>query len=88
METDIRYIWIDEERRYAYIPTIIDVFIRVFLYSKRSWHMKQKDVQEGWKQVIKKHLEPTKSMVGNFILKSVATMVDSFLLKNSNLFGR
>jgi hypothetical protein len=60
METDIRYIWIDEERRYAYIPTIIDVFIRVFLYSKRSWHMKQKDVQEGWKQVIKKHLEPTK----------------------------
>lgn len=60
METDIKYVWIDGERRYAYILTIIDVFTRVVLYWDIDWHMKQKDVQQGWKEVIEKHLEPAK----------------------------
>ena len=60
METDIKYVWIDGERRYAYILTIIDVFTRAVLYWEIGWHIKQKDVQKGWEQVIEKHLEPAK----------------------------
>jgi putative transposase len=60
MEIDIKYVWIDGERGYAYILTIIDVFTRVILYWEIDWHIKQKEVQQGWQKVIEEHLEPAK----------------------------
>ena len=58
LEIDIKYAWIDKMNRHAYILTIIDVFTRVVLYWNGAWHIKQKDVENGWKQVIEEHLEP------------------------------
>lgn len=57
MEIDIKYAWVDGLSKHAYILTIINVFTREALYWKAGWHIKQKEVQQGWQSVIEKHLE-------------------------------
>lgn len=58
METDIKQVWLETERRYAYILTIIDVFSRVVLYWTVGLQMRQQQVQYAWQQVIENFLQP------------------------------
>jgi len=58
IEMDIKQIWIERERRYAYILTIIDVFTRVVLYWTVGYQMRQKQVQDAWKKIIVGYFEP------------------------------
>jgi len=57
MEMDIKFIWIESERRHGYILTIIDVFTRVVL----AWHVgmsiTQQTVKEIWVRIIQNHLQ-------------------------------
>ena len=57
LEMDIKFIWIESERRHGYILTILDVFTRVAL----AWHIgisiTQQTVKEVWTKVIEEHLE-------------------------------
>ena len=58
MEMDIKQVWLEGERRYAYILTILDVFTRVVLYWTVGYQMRQKQVQHAWEQVIDHYLQP------------------------------
>jgi putative transposase len=58
MEMDIKQIWVEGLRRYAYVLTILDVFTRCVLHWEAGLGMKQQQVQSAWQQVIERHLEP------------------------------
>lgn len=58
MEMDIKQIWLETERRYLYVLTILDVFDRRKLYQTSGYHMTQLQVQQAWQEVIENHLEP------------------------------
>lgn len=58
MEMDLKMVWIEGLRRYAYVLTILDVFTRVVLYWQAGFQMKQQQVQGAWAEVIENHLQP------------------------------
>lgn len=58
MEMDIKMIWVEGLRRYAYVLTILDVFTRVVLHWRIGFEMKQGQVQQAWGKVIEDHLQP------------------------------
>ena len=58
IEMDIKYVWIEQEKRYAFILNIIDTFTRHILYWSVDFQMKSTDVKIAWEQVIKEHLQP------------------------------
>lgn len=58
LEMDIKQVWLEKHRRYAFILTIIDTFTRVVLGWKVGMNMKQKQVKELWTEVIVEHLQP------------------------------
>jgi len=58
LEMDIKYAWITNHRRYAYILTIIDTFTRFVLHWQVGFTMKSQQVKQAWKEVIYYHLQP------------------------------
>lgn len=58
IEMDIKYIWITQARRYAFVLTIIDTFTRAVLHWSAGFTMKSSDVKKAWQQVIVEHLQP------------------------------
>ena len=58
MEMDIKQVWIEGGRRYAYVLTIIDVFARVVLYWAVGYRMRQQQVQNAWEKIIGGYFEP------------------------------
>lgn len=58
IEMDIKYIWITQARRYAFVLTIIDTFTRAVLHWRVGFSMKSNDVKKAWEQVIVNHLQP------------------------------
>lgn len=58
LETDIKQVWVQGQRRYDYVLTILDVFTRVVLYWTVGYQMRQEQVQKAWEAVIKGYLQP------------------------------
>lgn len=58
LEMDIKYVWILENRRYAFILTIIDTFTRKVLGRKVAFEMKSHHIKQTWEVVIVDHLQP------------------------------
>lgn len=58
LEMDIKYVWIAQARRHAYILTIIDTFTRFVLHWHVGFFMKSADVKNAWEQVIINYLQP------------------------------
>ncbi len=58
LEMDIKYVWIAQARRHAYILTIIDTFTRFVLHWQAGFTMKSTDVKNAWEHVIIKYLQP------------------------------
>lgn len=58
IEMDIKHIWVDSERRSAYILTAIDTFTRVVLNWQVGFTMKSNQVENMWEEIIENHLEP------------------------------
>lgn len=58
MEMDIKQVWLEGQRRYAYVLTIIDVFNRVALYWTVGYQMRQEQVQRAWETIIEGYFEP------------------------------
>lgn len=58
MEMDIKQVWLEKERKYLYILTILDVFDRRKLHQISGYGMTQAQVQAAWQEVIEQHLEP------------------------------
>jgi len=55
---DIKMVWVNQQRRHAYILTIIDTFTRATLHWQVGMQMKQAQVKQAWEQVIEQHLQP------------------------------
>jgi transposase InsO family protein len=58
LEMDIKFVWIEEFKRHAYILSVIDTFTRVILHSYVGYSIKKEDVKKVWKHVIINHLQP------------------------------
>ena len=58
LEMDIKMIWVEEHRRYAFVLTILDTFTRVALFWQLAYHMQWPQVKSAWQWVIEHHLQP------------------------------
>ena len=59
LEMDIKYFWIHEKRRYAFVLTIIDTFTRYALTYSSGYSMKAIHVKQAWEYVVAEYLQPT-----------------------------
>jgi len=62
LEMDIKYVWITQDRRHAYILTIIDTFTRYVLHWQVGFTMKTKQVKQAWEKIIINYLQPEDKM--------------------------
>jgi len=58
LEMDIKFVWIEEFKRHAYVLTVIDTFTRAVLHGYVSYSIKKDDVKKVWEHVIINHLQP------------------------------
>jgi len=58
LEMDIKLVWIVQDRRHAYILTVIDTFTRAVLYRSSGFTMKSAQVQKAWEYIILQYLQP------------------------------
>jgi len=58
MEMDIKYYWIHEKRRYAFVLTIIDTYTRYALSWTAGYSMKAIHVKQAWEYVVAEYLQP------------------------------
>lgn len=58
IEMDIKYVWIYEICKYAYILTVIDTFTRYVLHWAVGYTMKSEQVKEVWEYIIANYLQP------------------------------
>jgi transposase InsO family protein len=59
LEMDIKFVWIEQNRKHAPILTIIDTFTRAVLYYNLAFSITKKEVKEAWEYVIINHLQPS-----------------------------
>lgn len=62
LEMDIKYVWVTQDRRHAYILTIIDTFTRYVLHWQVGFTMRTHQVQQAWEEVIIDYLQPADKM--------------------------
>jgi putative transposase len=58
LEMDIKYVWVEEHRRYAYVLTVLDTFTRVPLYWYSGYQIRQRQVKIAWEYIIVNYLQP------------------------------
>lgn len=58
LEMDIKYYWIHEKRRYAFVLTIIDAYTRYALTWSSGYSMKAIHVKQAWEYVVAEFLQP------------------------------
>ncbi len=58
LEMDIKFVWVEQARKHAYILSIIDTFTRVILYYTVSFSVTKKDVKQAWEHMVINHLQP------------------------------
>lgn len=58
LEMDIKYVWIYDQRRYAFIFTILDTFTRYALHWNVGFTMKARQVKDAWEIVVAEYLQP------------------------------
>ena len=58
LEMDIKFLWIEEHKKHAFILTVIDVFTRVVLHWHIGISITQHTVKQVWETIIIEHLQP------------------------------
>lgn len=58
LEMDIKYVWVYERQKYAYILTVIDTFTRYVLHWAVGYTMRSEQVKEVWEYVVAHYLQP------------------------------
>ncbi len=58
IEMDIKYVWIYEKRRYAFVLTVIDTFTRYVLHWTVGYSMKSEQVKNVWERIVAEYLQP------------------------------
>jgi len=57
IEMDIKFVWVEQYRRHAYVLTVLDCFTRVVLAWQVAYRITQHQVKQLWEQVIVEHLQ-------------------------------
>ena len=57
LEMDIKFVWIESDRRHAYILTVLDVFTRQVLGWVAAMSVTQHTVKNLWTEIIVSHLQ-------------------------------
>ena len=57
LEMDIKFVWIEQQRRHAFILTVLDVFTRTALEWHIGFSITQHTVKHIWESVITNHLQ-------------------------------
>jgi len=58
IEMDIKYVWVNQYSRYAFVLTIIDTFTRAVVAWEVAYQIKQSMVKQVWGKVINNYLQP------------------------------
>jgi len=58
LEMDIKFVWVAEHSRHAFVLTVIDTFTRAVLAWEVAYQVKQHVVKRVWQRVISTHLQP------------------------------
>lgn len=69
LEMDIKFQWVVEHQRYAFILSIIDCFTRKILYWDAAYSIKQNQVIRAWEEVIVKYLQPHNTKARKLIIE-------------------
>ncbi len=56
LEMDIKYVWIHEDKRYAYVLTVIDTFSRFALHWQVGYTMRTRQVKQAWEGIFVDYL--------------------------------
>lgn len=56
-EMDIKYVWIEKDKRHCYILSVIDTFTRVVVGWTFGYKINQWQVKKLWEQIIVNHLQ-------------------------------
>ncbi len=57
---DIKYVWVYEEKKYAFVLTIIDTFTRYVLHWSVGYSMKSEQIKQAWKFVVAEYFQSQK----------------------------
>jgi transposase InsO family protein len=76
LEMDIKYQWVAQHSRYAFILTIIDCFTRYALHWSVAYSIKKEQVKDAWEEVIANYLQ-TENMLGKGITVEIRNDNDS-----------
>jgi transposase InsO family protein len=58
IEMDLKMVWVERDRRHAFILNIIDTFNRKWLYHYVAFSITHKQVKRAWEHLIEHHLQP------------------------------
>lgn len=58
LEMDIKFVWVEEHRRFAYVLTVIDTFTRVVLCWHAGYQIRQAQIKSIWEYIIVQYLQP------------------------------
>ncbi len=58
VEMDLKMVWVERDRRHAFVLNIIDTFSRKWLYQSVAFSITQHQVKQAWEHLIEHHLQP------------------------------
>ena len=58
LEMDIKFVWVEQARKHAYVLTIIDTFTRLTLHHIVLFSITKNEVKKVWEHIITTHLQP------------------------------
>ena len=90
LEMDIKFVWVEEYQRHAYILTVIDTFNRSVLHHIVQYFITQYTVKRVWEHIIAEHLQPNDCLNKNIRIevrndndkRFSAKMVQNFFKEN------
>ena len=90
LEMDIKMVWVETDRRHAFVLNIIDTFSRKWLYQSAAFTITQHQVKQAWQYLIEQHLQPADLLQKNLHLeirndndkRFSAHMIQSFFKEN------
>jgi putative transposase len=90
LEMDIKYVWVAQHSRYAFVLTIIDTFTRAVLAWEVAYQIKQSLIKLVWEKVINSYLQPYDCLKRNIQIevrndndsRFVAKSVQDFFAEN------
>ncbi len=82
LEMDIKYVWVYEKNRYAFILTVIDTFTRYVLHWAVGYNMKSEQVKEVWEFIVAHYIQPTR---GNHTVVEIEVRNDNGKQFSSNM---